>query len=86
VNEAPPAVIGEVRAFAGIELPDGWMPCDGRVLEIAEYQPLFSILGWRYGGDGWTTFRLPTLQSESTEPLLTMAIAVTGLYPFAPAP
>jgi microcystin-dependent protein len=76
-------VIGEVRAFARAELPPGWLDCDGRVLEIAEHQPLFSLLGWRFGGDGWTTFRLPELRrypAASVQPL-PCGIAVNGIYP-----
>ena len=79
MTDALEIVIGEVRTFDGAELPEGWLPCDGRVLEIAEHQPLFSLLGWRYGGDGWTTFRLPSLQADA--PHQTIGIAVNGLYP-----
>ena len=39
------ASIGEIRIFAfGFE-PRGWLHCDGRILVIAEYAALFSMLG-----------------------------------------
>jgi microcystin-dependent protein len=53
--------IGQVDAFAFNFAPAGWMPCDGRVLQIAQYQALFSLLGTTYGGDGIHDFALPKL-------------------------
>ena len=44
--------------------PQGWMFCDGSLLPISQYQPLFSLLGTTYGGDGITTFGLPDLRSR----------------------
>ena len=54
--------IGEIRIFAGGVFPRGWAPCDGRLLPIAAFQALFSILGTTYGGDGIRSFALPNLQ------------------------
>ncbi len=54
--------IGEVRVFANTYIPgDGWLPCDGRTLQIAQYQALAAIIGTTYGGDGIHTFALPNL-------------------------
>jgi hypothetical protein len=53
--------IGQVDAFAFNFAPAGWMPCDGRLLQIAQYQELFSLLGTTYGGDGIRAFALPKL-------------------------
>jgi microcystin-dependent protein len=72
-------LLGEVRRFVLGRMPVDWAHCDGSVLPITEHQPLFSLLGWRFGGDGWTTFRLPALRS-TREPL-DFGIAVNGLYP-----
>jgi microcystin-dependent protein len=72
-------LLGEIRRFAADQIPDGWIACDGKVLSIAEHQPLFSLLGWRFGGDGWTTFRIPTLTSAPSP--LEFAIAADGIYP-----
>ena len=56
--------IGEIKMFAGSFAPQGWMPCDGRILSIAQNQALFAILGTTYGGDGRSTFALPNLNGR----------------------
>lgn len=58
--------IGEIRLFAGVrnEPPTNWSFCDGRLLSVAEYQPLYSLLGTLYGGDGVNTFGLPDYRSR----------------------
>lgn len=58
------AYIGEIRMFAGSFVPREWMPCDGRLLPIVQYQALFSILGAMYGGDGRTNFAIPNLNGR----------------------
>ena len=70
--------------FTGNFAPRGWAPCDGQMLPIQQNQPLFSILGTTYGGDGRTTFALPTLDPQ-TGPggrgPVRYFIALTGVYP-----
>ena len=56
--------IGEIRMFAGSYAPENWHICDGTLLKVAEYQPLFALIGVTYGGDGVTTFALPNLQGR----------------------
>lgn len=56
--------LGEIRIFAGNYAPQGWFPCDGRLLPISQYSALFSLLGTMYGGDGVTTFALPDLRGR----------------------
>ena len=58
------AFLGEIGLFAGNFEP-GWMMADGRLLQIAENDALFAILGTTYGGDGQTTFALPDLRGRS---------------------
>jgi microcystin-dependent protein len=58
------AYIGEVRIFGGNFAPVGWLLCQGQILQIAEYEALYSLLGTTYGGDGVTTFALPDLRSR----------------------
>ena len=57
-------IMGTIILFAGDSQPRGWFYCDGRLLSIAQYSALFSILGTTYGGDGMVTFALPNLQSR----------------------
>ncbi|MCA9528001.1 MAG: tail fiber protein, partial [Myxococcales bacterium] len=44
--------IGEIRLFGGQFAPRGWAFCDGALLRIIDNQPLFSLIGNIYGGDG----------------------------------
>ncbi|HEY4095930.1 MAG TPA: tail fiber protein [Baekduia sp.] len=56
--------IGELRLLAfGFE-PEGWVSCNGQFLAIATNQPLFALLGTRFGGDGQATFALPDLRGR----------------------
>ena len=55
---------GEIRMFAGDYAPRGWLLCNGQLLQIQQYQPLYAIIGNRYGGDGRTTFGLPDLRGR----------------------
>lgn len=57
--------IGEIRAFAFNRIPRGWLPCEGQVMQIAQYQDLFSLLGNRFGGDARTNFCLPDLRGHA---------------------
>lgn len=56
------AHMGEIRMFAGPGAPDGWLPCDGQLMDIRQFTALFSLLGTTFGGDGNTTFALPDLR------------------------
>jgi microcystin-dependent protein len=56
--------VGEIRIVGFNFEPEGWAFCDGRLLAVAEYNALFSLLGTMYGGDGRTTFALPDLRGR----------------------
>jgi microcystin-dependent protein len=58
-----PYYVGEIRAFGG-ELPQDFLPCDGREVTIDSYVPLFFVIGTTYGGDGVTKFALPDLRGR----------------------
>ncbi|NUB09337.1 hypothetical protein FW320_24570 [Azospirillum sp. Vi22] len=45
--------------------PEGYAMADGRSLQIRDYQPLYALLGNRFGGDGKTTFALPDLRGRA---------------------
>jgi microcystin-dependent protein len=55
------AYLGELRWFAGITVPGGWVVADGRELSIASHPSLFSLTRDTFGGDGQSTFALPNL-------------------------
>ena len=56
--------IGEIRMFAGNFAPVGWNFCEGQLLPISEYEPLFNLIGTTYGGDGESTFALPDMRGR----------------------
>lgn len=60
VAAAQPA--GSISAYAGSDIPDGWLLCDGATIARVQYPALFAAIGITYGlGNGTTTFRLPNL-------------------------
>lgn len=56
--------IGQVMLFGFNFAPYGWAICDGSLMQISEYDTLFSLIGTTYGGDGITTFGLPDLRGR----------------------
>ncbi|MDO7849598.1 tail fiber protein [Hymenobacter sp. M29] len=58
------AYIGEIRAVGFNFPPVGWATCNGQLLQISEYQVLFTLLGTTYGGDGVTTFGVPNMSGR----------------------
>lgn len=63
------AFLGEIRLFAGyggrsvVTVPSGWLPCDGRAVNIADYNALYALIGTTYGGTA-TTFNIPDLRQR----------------------
>lgn len=56
--------IGEIRMAGFNFAPVDWAPCNGQLLNIADNDVLFSILGTTYGGDGVNNFALPDLRGR----------------------
>ena len=56
--------VGEIRMFGFSRVPNGWFACDGRLYPISEYEVLFTLIGTTYGGDGQSTFAVPSLSSR----------------------
>lgn len=56
---------GEIRQMAFSFTPRGWLPCDGQVYQIGQYQALAAVIGNQYGGDGRTTFAVPNLNGRT---------------------
>jgi microcystin-dependent protein len=57
-------IMGTIKLFAGNFAPDGFLYCNGQLLQISQYTALYSLLGTTYGGNGTTTFALPDLRSR----------------------
>jgi microcystin-dependent protein len=56
--------MGTVMTFGFNFAPNGWALCNGQIMNIQQYQALFTLLGTVYGGNGSQTFGLPNLQSR----------------------
>ena len=73
--------IGEIEIFAFNFCPTGWAALNGQLLPINQNQALFALLGTTYGGDGKTTFALPTAKPifSATGAVLQQCIALQVL-------
>lgn len=75
------AFIGMIMLWPLTYAPAGWALCDGSMLLVSQYQALFSLIGYTYGGDGKNNFALPDLRCR----LPVGAPAVTGVGAYSPA-
>lgn len=50
--------------FCGATPPDGWLECNGDLLQISRYPDLYQAISTTYGGDGISTFALPDLSNN----------------------
>ena len=57
--------LSEIRLMSFVFAPKGWALCDGQLLPINQNQPLFSLLGTTFGGDGRVNFALPDLRGRT---------------------
>lgn len=57
--------VGSVIAYAGPNIPEGWLLCDGRAVNRTDYSDLFTAIGtaWGYGNNS-STFNLPDLRGQ----------------------
>lgn len=56
--------VGELRVFSFGGIPRNWLPCNGQLLRIQEYQALYALIRTTFGGDGKSTFALPDLRGR----------------------
>jgi len=56
--------IGEIILATYNRTPQGFVPCDGSLLSIANYPYLYQLIGTTYGGDGKTNFAVPDLRGR----------------------
>lgn len=70
--------IGQIICVGFAFAPYGWHFCDGSILNIAENEALFSLIGTTYGGDGQSTFALPDLRGRT--PVGTGQLGTAGSY------
>lgn len=60
------AFIGEIQLFAFGYAPPSWQLCDGSLLQIRQFSPLYALIGSAYGGNGVDNFRVPNLIGRAT--------------------
>ena len=80
-------IVGELRLFASqkaVTLDPDWELAEGQILQISQYEALYSLIGSTFGGDGTTTFALPDLTAEAPENTY-YAICINGVYPQEPS-
>ncbi|MGN7399440.1 tail fiber protein [Cytobacillus praedii] len=75
--------IGEIRLFKKEDMKDinGWLRCDGAELKIAEYIPLFSLIGDRFGGRNGQFMNIPNLIDAEPSADVSYYISINGKYP-----
>ncbi|MCP4147940.1 MAG: tail fiber protein [bacterium] len=73
--------LGTVKLFAIHYAPRGWLRCEGQLLQIEQYEPLYTLLGTTYGGNGETTFALPDLRDKAPAKDVFYNIFVLPDYP-----
>lgn len=71
--------VGALKLFAGV-IPTNYLPATGQLLTRTSHEPLFSLLGTSYGGDGQQNFALPDLRGLGPGNT-TWAICISGYYP-----
>lgn len=58
-------IAGMIYMFAGNQVPNGYLECDGSTVSRDTYSELFSAIGTIFGaGDGVSTFNLPNLSGK----------------------
>lgn len=66
-------IIGEVKPFAGKEVPNGWLKANGASVSSAKYSQLYAVIGTTFGGT-ISNFKLPDLSGKM------VAGAASGSY------
>ena len=81
-------IIGVIKQFAGQRCFSDYMFCEGQTLQTQQYQALFAVIGYTYGGNGTASFNLPDLRPNPPSVLNNgwgnepkYIICVNGIYP-----
>lgn len=75
--------IGSIMYFPYKSDPKGWLPCKGQIVQLIQYELLYSLIGTKYGGDGYASFGIPKIEPllPSNGPAMQAYIATAGSYP-----
>lgn len=58
------AIVGEIRAFAVEEVPDGWLECDGSPLDRDKYSDLYTAIKTSWGSSDQNHFNIPDFRGQ----------------------
>lgn len=75
--------LGEIRLMSNVDekrYAGDLAPCDGRELNISDYEALYSLVGTTFGGDGKTTFCVPDLRGKAPFDGVKFYIILEGIY------
>ncbi|MEZ4883187.1 MAG: phage tail protein [Chitinophagales bacterium] len=60
------------------DIPNGWIPCDGRTLGVKENQGLYGIIGHKFGSGSIDKFNIPDLNALGDQKYI---ICIKGGWP-----
>jgi len=64
-TDLPAVAPGFISAFGGVNVPTGYLSCNGAAISRTTYADLFAAIGTTWGvGDGSTTFNTPDLRDD----------------------
>lgn len=74
-------LLGQIQLFPYNFTPEGWLFCEGQLLNIENYTALYALVGTQFGGNGIRTFAIPDLKGKEPIPNTHYCIAVSGSFP-----
>lgn len=57
--------VGTIAMFGAEKDPEGWLRCDGRLVQRSAYPKLFAAIGTSYGSSSVNDFRIPDIRERS---------------------
>ena len=72
--------LASIGLFAENFMPNDYVPCDGRLLQISQSTALFSLIGTIFGGNGTTNFAVPDLRKVTPDNMM-YGICQYGIFP-----
>jgi phage tail collar len=57
--------VGTIAMFGAEKDPEGWLRCDGRLVQRSAYPKLFAVIGTAYGSSSGNDFRIPDIRERS---------------------
>lgn len=73
--------LGVVKLFSGEFPPPGWQFYEGQEIFVWANTLLFTIIGTKFGGDGFQSSPCPILENTKVYPGCRYIICITGFFP-----